>query len=47
MQIEQSIEKGEVLFTGTFTLKIIEVHDIFTLPRNKQYEYAKIKMIKL
>lgn len=31
MQIEQSIEKGEVLFMGTFTLKIVEVQDMFTL----------------
>lgn len=31
MQIEQSIEKGEVLFTGTFMLKIVEVQDMFTL----------------
>lgn len=32
MQIKQSIEKGEVLFTGTFMLKIVEVQDMFTLP---------------
>lgn len=32
MQIEQSIEKGEVLFTGIFMLKIEEVQDMFTLP---------------
>lgn len=32
MQIEQSIEKGEVLLTGTFTLKIVEVQNMLTLP---------------